>query len=299
MGCVVQFGVTICMPAPIVPIGTGQVMFPAGDVVGSERAGFDPLPPMPGIPGPVFPLSPEGEVMGGIVPAPVEPAGGIVCIPLLGLGVFMPGMATVEELVPEPPVPMPDIVEELAPALVVPMSSMVVLDDLARSRCHCLSSWTVSSIGWHVPSPCPSHPSQTCHGPDRRPTATESAAPTVAVAATAPMINAVEAPRELSTSRLRRAGSVKAVCPARTKRKNPDSSINDTVIPTGSVVSPTLGEVEGVAGHCAPEHGRRHELPVGPGGDGPQRCAHESQCVDDEEHGQPRASPQSVGTMAA
>ena len=67
--------------------------------------------------------------MGGIVPAPVEPAGGIVCIPLLGLGVFMPGMATVEELVPEPPVPMPDIVEELAPALVVPMSGMVVLDD--------------------------------------------------------------------------------------------------------------------------------------------------------------------------
>jgi hypothetical protein len=33
---------------------------------------------------------------------------------------------------------------------------------------------------------------------------------------------------------------VNAVCPARSKRKNPDSSINDAVIPTGSVVSQPL-----------------------------------------------------------
>jgi hypothetical protein len=105
-------------------------MFPAGDVVGSESAGFDPpLPPMPGMPVPVFPLSPEGEVMGGMVLAPVEGAGGIVCIPPLGPEVFMAGMAAVEELVPEPLVSMPDIVEELAPAPVTPMFGIVVVVD--------------------------------------------------------------------------------------------------------------------------------------------------------------------------
>ena len=77
------------------------------------------------MPVPVFPLSPEGDGIDGIdgidgmVPAPVEPAGGIVCIPPLGLEVSMPGMV-VEELV---------LVEELVPAAVGPMLGIAVLED--------------------------------------------------------------------------------------------------------------------------------------------------------------------------
>ena len=64
------------------PMAKGQVMFPAGDLVDNERGGFDPLPPpMPGIPVPVFPLSPEGEGIDGIVLDAVEPADGIDGIP--------------------------------------------------------------------------------------------------------------------------------------------------------------------------------------------------------------------------
>jgi hypothetical protein len=105
-------------------------MFPAGEVVGSERAAFDPpVPPMPGMPVPVFPLSPEDEVIGGVALAPVEPAGGIDCIPPVGLEVFMLGMAPLELLVPEPLVPMPDMVAELVPEPLAPMFGTVVLGD--------------------------------------------------------------------------------------------------------------------------------------------------------------------------
>jgi hypothetical protein len=79
------------------PMAKGQVIFPAGELVDSERGEFDPPPPpMPGIPAPVFPLSPEGEGIEGIVLVAVEPADGIVGIP--PLEVPMPGIA-LEELV--------------------------------------------------------------------------------------------------------------------------------------------------------------------------------------------------------
>jgi hypothetical protein len=65
---------------------------------------------------------------------------------------------------------------------------------------------------------------------------------TVPVAATVPTTNAVAAPREVTASQLRRAGSEKAVCPASANAKNPESSISDTVMPTTSAVSQPLAK---------------------------------------------------------
>jgi len=72
----VQFGVTICIPAPMEPIERGQVMGPAGELVAREMAlPFPPPeldPPMPGMPA-------EDEVgavvIDGMVPAPLEAPG--------------------------------------------------------------------------------------------------------------------------------------------------------------------------------------------------------------------------------
>ena len=96
------------------PIAVGQLMLPAGEVVGSDRGWFDPLvPDMPGIPPPVFPLLLEGEVIGGIVPL---------------VAALMPGMEEVEVLVADPLDPIAGIVEEPPTVPLVPMFGIVLGD---------------------------------------------------------------------------------------------------------------------------------------------------------------------------